>query len=107
MSIEYIALGFETCLNEEGIAATPAQIARMAKRFELGMSVMDEATGVIEQTKAGTPQKSPEKLRIEKLERIVLGLSRRLGVSVDERTEEIVFYTPVTSSHVGTARARL
>jgi len=105
MSTEYIALGFEACLSEEGIAATPAQIARMAKRFELGMSVMDEATGVIEQTKAGTPQKSPEQLRIEKLERIVFGLSRRLGVSVDERTEQIVFYTPVGTGHMGTTRA--
>jgi hypothetical protein len=107
MSTEYIALGFETCLNEEGIAATPEQIARMAHRFHLGMSVMDEATGVIEQTKSGAPQKSPEQLRIEKLERIVLGLSRRLGVSVDERTEEMIFYTPVGTSHVGTTRARL
>lgn len=107
MSTEYIALGFEACLNEEGIEATPAQIARMARRFELGMSVMEEATGLAAQTKPGATQKSAEQLRIEKLERIVLGLSKRLGVSVDEYSEEIVYYTPVGTSHVGTTRARL
>lgn len=107
MSTTYIALGFETCLSEEGIEATPEQIARMARRFELGMQVMEESTGIVAQTKSGAPQKSPEQLRIEKLERIVLALSRRLGVSVDEHTEEMIFYTPVGTSHMGTARVRL
>lgn len=107
MSLEYITLGFETCLSEEGIAATPEQIARMAKRFELGLSVMDEATGVIEQTKAGAPKKTPEQLRIERLEYAVERLAARLGVSCDVDAREIVFYTPVGTSHVGTTRARL
>lgn len=107
MTTEYIALGFETCLSEEGIEATPAQIARMARRFQLGMTVMDEATGIAAQTKPGTPRKSPEAIRIERLLEIIDRLARRLNVGVDERAMEIVYYTPVGTAHVGTTRAPL
>lgn len=107
MSTTYIALGFEACLDEEGITATPEQIARMARRFELGMTVMEESTGIAAQTKLGKPQKSPEEIRIKRLLEIIDRLARRLGVSVDERMMEIVYYTPVGTSHMGTTRARL
>lgn len=109
MSIEYIATGLETCLSEEGIVATPEQITRMARRFELGMTVMEEATGIVEQTKAGAPKKSPEAVRIERLLEIINRLCGRLGrdVSVDESAMELVYYTPVGTSHMGTTRARL
>lgn len=109
MSVEYIESGFETCLSEEGIAATPEQIARMARRFELGMTVMEEATGIVEQTRAGAPKKSPEAIRIERLLEIIARLCARLGreVSVDEDAMEIVYLSPVGTAHMGTTRARL
>lgn len=107
MSTEYIVLGFESCLSEEGISATPAQIARMARRFELGMGVMEEATGIAAQTKPGAPTKTPEQIRIEKLLRIINGLAKRLGVGIDERNEEITFYVPCGTSHMASASERI
>jgi len=108
MNEQYWIDGARECLDAEGISATDEQVERIGKRLAGGAEVEAECTGIIEQTKScATKQKTPEQLKIERLEYAVQRLASRLGVSVDVDRCEILFYTPVGTSHWGTTRERL
>jgi hypothetical protein len=107
MNEQYWIDGARECLESEGIQATDEQITRIGQRLAGGAMVEAECTGLTERTAAGKPQKTAEQIRIEKLEDAIQRLADRLGVSVDIDAREIVYYTPVGTSHVGTTRSRL
>lgn len=94
-------------LAEEGIEITSEQATRLGKSIAGCASVEVEATGVAEQTRAGKPQPSEEQKRIDRLEEIIQRLGKHFGVGVDINAGEILYETPVGTSHWGTASKRL
>ena len=104
---EYWTQVIEEILSEEGINVTGEQASRIGKAVAGCATVEAECSGIVEQTRPGSTQKSPDKLRIERLEEIIERLGRRFGVGVDPNTAEISYLTPVGASHWGTTRERL
>lgn len=94
-------------LDENGVTASRQQVVEIAKAIQGAREVEVEYSGIAEQTRPGKPQKSPETLRIERLEECVRRLGVRFGVGIDPSTMEISYYTPVGTSHVGTTRETL
>lgn len=94
-------------LAEEGIEITSEQAARLGKSIAGCASVEIESSGIAEQTRPGKPQPSEEQKRIERLEEIIQRLGKHFGVGVDINAGEILYETPVGTSHWGTSRKRL
>lgn len=93
--------------DEHGIAATTEQLAAVARDVAGAASVEIEYSGLPQRTRPGAPQKSPDTLRIERLEEAVRRLSWRLGVTTSVERMEISYLTPVGTSHYGTTREDL
>lgn len=93
--------------DENGVTASRQQVEAIAKAIEGAREVEAECTGLIERTRPGSPQKSPEQLRIERLEDCIRRLSARFGVGIDPDRMELVYLTPVGTSHMGTTRETL
>lgn len=104
---EYWTQAAEEILSEEGIELTAEQAARIGKALAGCASVECEYSGVVERTRPGKPQKSPEQLRIERFEDIIRRLCTRFGVDIDVNAGELIYLTPVGTSHWGTHRERL
>lgn len=94
-------------LDENGVTASRQQVTAIAKVIEGAREVEAECTGVIERTRPGRPQKSPEAQKIERLEDCIRRLSARFGVGIDPDRMELVYLTPVGTSHMGTTRETL
>lgn len=94
-------------LDENGVTASRQQVVAIAKAIQGAASVEAEYTGIVEQTRPGAPQKSPEAQRIERLEECIRRLGARFGVGIDPNLMEINYYTPVGTSHWGTTRETL
>ena len=91
-------------LDENGVTASRQQVVEIAKAIQGAREVEAEYSGIVEQTRPGKPQKSPEAIRIERLEECLRRLSARYGVGIDPNTMEVSFLTPVGTSHMGTHR---
>ena len=94
-------------LDENGVTASRQQVVEIAKAIQGAREVEAEYSGIVEQTRPGKPQKSPEQVRIERLEECIRRLGARFGVGIDPNQMEITYYTPVGTGHMGTARETL
>jgi 3-methyladenine DNA glycosylase Tag len=94
-------------LDDHGIIASRQQVAAIAKDVAGAAEVETEYSGIAERTKPGSPQKSPERVRIDRLEDCIRRLSARFGIGIDPDSMEISYYTPVGTSHMGTTRETL
>lgn len=104
---EYWAESVAQILCEEGINLTQEQATRVGKAFADCASVEVEYSGIAEQTRPGKPQKSPEQIRIARLEECIRRLSARYGVGINPDSMEISYLTPVGTSHMGTTQERI
>jgi len=90
--------------GDHGVTASTQQIAAIAKDVAGAAEVETEYSGIVEQTKPGRSQKSPERLRIDRLEDCIRRLSARYNIGIDPDSMEISYLTPVGTSHMGTHR---
>jgi hypothetical protein len=107
MSLDYWKPTICEIFDQEGIAATQEQIQNVAESVWGAALVQSDYSGIVEQTRPGKPEKSPEQKRIEKLEDVIRRLGLRFGVGINIDAGEITYYTPVGSAHMGSASERL